>query len=186
MQELGSCKNKFLFYPSHQKRNDSPACRPKTSNRCHTQQHNLQQRFSVAALVSRSSYLLPSLPCQILQMACPPLVAPLHPSCLVGCCVIARWPPSTSLPAPPLLVAHASARRRHLLLCRGTTLVQLVALLPDGLPPPLCGRLCLLSFVGCHVVLHHFACLAPQPHSPSHHTSAYPCGHIIWLVVMLH
>jgi hypothetical protein len=39
-----------------------------------------------------------------LQLAHPPLVALLHPSCLVGCCVIAQWPPSASQPAPPPLV----------------------------------------------------------------------------------
>jgi hypothetical protein len=46
-----------LFLPLPPKRNDSPACRPKTSKRCHTQQHNPQQRISVAALVGRSSLI---------------------------------------------------------------------------------------------------------------------------------
>jgi hypothetical protein len=51
------------FLPLLPKFNNSPACRPKMSKRCHTQQHNPQQRISVAALVGRSSYLLPSPPC---------------------------------------------------------------------------------------------------------------------------
>jgi hypothetical protein len=72
------------FLPLPPKCNNSLACRPKTSKRCHTQQHNPQQRISVAATVSRSSHLLPSLPCQILQLACPSLVPPSRPSCLVG------------------------------------------------------------------------------------------------------
>ncbi len=91
------------FLPHPPKRNNSPACRPKTSKRCHAQQHNLQQRISVATLVGHSSYLLPSPHRRIFQLACPPLVAPSHPSYPVGCCVIARWPPSTSQLAPPPL-----------------------------------------------------------------------------------
>jgi hypothetical protein len=94
------------FLPLPPKLNNSPACRPKTSKRCHTQQQNLQQRISVATLVGHSSYLLPSPPCQILQLACLPLINPSHPSCLVGCCV-ARWPPSISQPGAPPLVMHS-------------------------------------------------------------------------------
>jgi hypothetical protein len=92
------------FLPLLPKCNNSPACRPKTSKRCHTQQHNPQQRISVAPLVSPSSYLLPSPSCQILQLGHPPLVVPSRPSCLVGYCV-ARWPPSASQPAAPPVVA---------------------------------------------------------------------------------
>jgi hypothetical protein len=143
-------------FPLPPKPNNSPACRPKTSKRCHTQQHNPQQRISVAALVSRSSYLLPSPHCQILQLAHPPLVAPWHPSCLVGCCVIARCPPSASELAPPPLIVHASAWRRRLLLPNGASHVWLIVVLPDGLPPPVSWRLCLLSFIGCCVALHCF------------------------------
>jgi hypothetical protein len=102
-------------------------------------------------------YLLPSPPCRIFQLARPPIVAPLHPSCLVGCCVIARWPPSASLPAPLPLIARASAQHSCLLLCRCAPLVWLVVVLPDGLPPPLSRRLRLSSFTGCHVALHRFA-----------------------------
>ncbi len=39
------------------KGNNSPACRPKMSKTYHTQQHNPQQRISVAALVGRSFYI---------------------------------------------------------------------------------------------------------------------------------
>ena len=92
------------FLPLPPKCNNSPACRPNKSKRCYTQQHNLQQRISVAALLCCSSYLLPSLPHQILQLGCPPLVIPSRPSCLVGCCV-AQWPPSASKPEALPLVA---------------------------------------------------------------------------------
>jgi hypothetical protein len=147
------------FLPLPPKHNNSPACRPKTSKRCHTQQQNLQQRISVAVLIGHSSYLLPSPPRQIFQLAHPPLIAPSHPSCSVGCCVIFWCPPSASLPAPPPLVVHASARCCRLLLRRGAPLVWLVVIMPDGLPPPLSRRLRLSSFVGCRVALHRFALL---------------------------
>ena len=92
------------FLPFLPKGNNSPECRPKMSKRYHTQQHNRQQRISVAALIGHSSYLLPSPPCQILMLVRPPLVVPSCHSCLVGCCV-ARWPPSASQPVAPPLVA---------------------------------------------------------------------------------
>jgi hypothetical protein len=103
------CRNYVLqkivpFFPLLPKPNNSPACRPKKSKTCHTQQHNPQQRISVAALIGRSFYLLPSSPCRIVQLACLPLVVPSRPSCLVGCCV-AQWPPSASQPVAPPLVA---------------------------------------------------------------------------------
>jgi hypothetical protein len=97
-------KKQVPFIPLLPKCYNTPACRPKKSKRCPSQQHNPQQIFSVATLVCRSSYLLPSPPCQILQLARPPLVAPLHPYCSVGCCVIAWWRPSASQPMPPPLV----------------------------------------------------------------------------------
>ncbi len=92
------------FLPLPPKRNNSQACRPKTSKRCHTKHHNPQQRISVANLVRRSSHLLPYPPHRILQLVRPPLVIPSCPSCLAGYCV-ARWPPSASQPAVPPLVA---------------------------------------------------------------------------------
>ncbi len=94
------------FLPLPPKCNNSPACRPKKSKTCHTQQQNPQQRISVAALIGHSFYLLPSPPRQILQLAHPPLVVPLPPSCLVGCCVAQwQWPPSASQPVALPLVA---------------------------------------------------------------------------------
>ncbi len=88
------CRNNVMqklvpFLPLLPKRNNSPACWPKQSKTCHTQQHNPQQ--------TSPSH-------QIFQLAHLPLVIPSRPSCLVGCCV-AWWPPSASqLAAPPLVV----------------------------------------------------------------------------------
>jgi hypothetical protein len=87
-QEFLFARTMFLqklvpFLPLPPECNNSPACRPKTSKSCHTQQHNPQQRIPVATLVGRFSYLLPSPPCRILQLVHPPLVVPLRPSCLL-------------------------------------------------------------------------------------------------------
>ncbi len=133
-------QKQVAFTPLPPKCNNSTACRPKMSKRWHAQQHNLQQKNSVAALVSHSSYLLPFPPCQILQLAGLPLIAPSHPSCMVGCCVIARWPPSASQPAPLLLAAPS------------------VCWLPHGIPRDVC---CLGLPPPLIKPLHIFALLHP-------------------------
>ncbi len=146
------------FLPRPPKHNDSLACRPKTSRRCCTQQHNPQQRISVAALVGRSTYLLPSPPCQVLQLVHPPLVALLHPSWLVVVVLsMFGWLSCCPAPQTPSPFCRVSVQRCPLLLRRGTPLVWLVVMLTDGLPPPLSRHLCLSSFVGCCVALHCFA-----------------------------
>jgi hypothetical protein len=108
-----------------------------------------------------ASCLPPSPLCQIPQLVLPPFVALLHPTCSVGCRV-ARWPPSTSQPAPLPLFTPL-----HLLVVASCCVAS--HCLGLGLPPPShhastsCRPSCL---VGCHVVL---------PGSPASLPLLLPC-----------
>ncbi len=118
------CRNyvlqkQVLFSPLPPKCNNSPACIQKMSKDV-THNNTTHDKESLLPLLLAAPLLCCPLspPCQILQLPRLSLVAPSHPSCLVGCCVILVWlvvmltgalaslPLSSCLcPAPPPLVA---------------------------------------------------------------------------------
>jgi hypothetical protein len=100
---------------------------------------SLSLRHSCPAAVS----CLPlSLLCRLPQPVPPPFVALLRPTCSVDCCV-ARWPPSTSQPAPPPLFTPP-----HLLVVALHCITLSGAL---ASPPPLSSCLCLSLCPSCLV-----------------------------------
>jgi len=94
-------------------------------------------------------------------------------------------PAAASCLPPSLLRRLPQPAPPHLLLRYCAPLVQLIVVLPGGLPPPLNRCLCLSSRLPIHWLSHGVAsrCLVPWPPPPFHHTSASCCTPLIWLVV---
>jgi hypothetical protein len=86
-------------------------------------------------------------------------------SSLLSCATLVPPPP---LVCRPLCFANSLSRRLHLLSRYCTPLVQLIVLLPGGLPPPLSRRLCLSSCLPICWLLHRVAsrCLVHWPSPP--------------------
>jgi hypothetical protein len=84
------------------------------------------------------------------------------------CCCCATLVPSPPLVCHPLCFADSLSRRLHLVSRYCTPLVQLIVVLPGGLPPPLSQRLRLSSCLPIHWLLRCVAsrCLVPWPSPP--------------------
>ncbi len=84
------------------------------------------------------------------------------------CCCCATLVPPPPLVCRPLCFANSLSRRLHLLLHYCAPLVQLIVVLPGGLPPPFSWRLRLSSRLPIRWLSHCVAsrCLVPWPSPP--------------------
>jgi hypothetical protein len=101
------------------------------------------------------------------------------------CCHCATLVPPPPLVCHRLCFADSLSRCLYLLPCYCAPLVQLIVVLPGGLPPPLSWHLCLSSCLPIHWLSRRVAsnCLVPWPTPPFHHASASRCTPLIRLVV---
>jgi hypothetical protein len=105
------------------------------------------------------------------------------------CCHCATLVPLPPLICRPICFANSLSLRLHLLLRYCAPLVQLIVLLPGGLPPPLSRRLCLSSRLPICWLMHHVAsrCLVPWPSPPlSSHLRLSVCpSHLVGGCIVL-
>ncbi len=152
MQELCSCKNKFLFNPSSQnvttpQHVDQKRVKDVTHNNTTCNKESLMSLSLAAPLICCPLRLAKSFSWHAHRLL-------LFPSCLVGCCVIAWWPPSASQPVPPPLVVPSVCWLPHGICCDTCHL---------GIPPPLITPLHIFAVLHLPLVWLVVVSRCPEP-----------------------